>query len=313
MTVTNHSDWTKAAFPLVITLALGVSQKVEAAQLGIASDYNVFTTGNVTQQYTDIEGKLAAGGNINFTGAIGNKLSSNSGNVVVAGNNLILSNGQVYNGSAVYGGTASISSNVGFPNGTVSKGSPIDFNAANTQLLSLSSYLAGLTPTGTTQVQYGGITLNGSGTALNIFDIAGTYVSTANSFGITADANSTVVVNISGTNVSLQNFGFNIQGTDRQKVIYNFYEATSITASGIGIEGSILAPLANLNFNNGQINGNVIAASLTGNGESHDVLFNGNLPDALTPTKKKIPEPNSILALGLVFGFGSFLKKQNQK
>ncbi len=37
----------------------------------VASDYNVFTTGNITQQYTDIEGKLAAGGNVNFVAVLG--------------------------------------------------------------------------------------------------------------------------------------------------------------------------------------------------------------------------------------------------
>ncbi|WP_413173647.1 choice-of-anchor A family protein [Anabaena azotica] len=297
-----YFNWGRIAVPVFATLALSYSAKANAATLGIASEYNVFVIGNISQQYTDIEGKLAAGGNVSLIGSsVGDKLPNNSGNVVVAGNNLTLSNGQVNHGNAVYGGTANVSNNVGFPNGTLSQGNPIDFNAAKVELLSLSQYLAGLNPTGQTTVQYGGINLTGSGTALNVFNLAGSSVSSANSFDINGDQNSTVVVNISGTNVSLQNFGFNIQGTNRQKIIYNFYEATNLTASGIGIEGTILAPLANFNFNNGQINGNVVVSSLTGNGESHNYLFNGNLPDVpKTPIPASVPEPANLAGLGLV-------------
>ncbi|MBD2610037.1 MAG: choice-of-anchor A family protein [Nostoc sp. ZfuVER08] len=322
--------WQRVAVPIAVTLALGISAKANAVELGAASDYNVFVLGDITQKYTDIEGKLAAGGNVNFVGGLGSRLANNSGNVVVAGQNLTLSNGQVYHGNAVYGGTANVSSNVGFPQGTLSKGNPIDFNAAGEELRSLSQYLATLTPTGNTTVQpWGAINLSGTGTAFNVFNLSGTDVSKTNYFEIKGDANSTILVNISGKDVSLQNFGFNILGTDKQKVIYNFYEATNLTASSIGIQGSILAPLANFNFNNGQVNGNVVVASLTGNGESHNYLFNGDLPSVpktetyynppnttnnnnpTTPTS--VPEPANLPGLGLIaLGFGIFRHKRYQ-
>jgi len=321
--------WQRVAVPIAVTLALGISAKANAVELGVASDYNVFVLGDITQKYTDIEGKLAAGGNVNFVGGLGSRLANNSGNVVVAGQNLTLSNGQVYHGNAVYGGTANVSSNVGFPQGTLSQGNPIDFNAAGEELRSLSQYLATLTPTGQTTVQsWGAINLSGTGTAFNVFNLSGTDVSKTNYFEIKGDANSTILVNISGKDVSLQNFGFNILGTDKQKVIYNFYEATNLTASSIGIQGSILAPLANFKFNNGQVNGNVVVASLTGNGESHNYLFNGDLPSVPKtetsynppnttnnnnpPTPTSVPEPANLPGLGLIaLGFGIFRHKRN--
>ncbi len=327
MKSTNYHVWGRVAVPIVVTLALGISAKANAVELGVASDYNVFVLGDITQKYTDIEGKLAAGGNINFVGGLGSRLSGNSGKVVVAGQNLTLSNGQVYHGNAVYGGTANVSGNVGFPQGTLSQGNPIDFNAAGEELRSLSEYLATLTPTGKTTVQpWGAINLSGTGTAFDVFNLAGSDVSKTNYFEIKGDANSTILVNISGKDVSLQNFGFNILGTNKQKVIYNFYEATNLTASGIGIEGSILAPLANFNFNNGQVNGNVVVASLTGNGESHNYLFNGDLPSVPKtenyytppnstnnnnlPNPTSIPEPANLPGLGLIaLGFGIFRHK----
>jgi len=292
-------SWQFLSVPFMLILSLGLSQKANATGLGVASDYNVFTLGNFSEQYTDVEGKLAAGGNITFVGnSIGTKLAANSGNVVVAGNNLTLSNGQVNHGNIAYGGTASISGE-GLPNGTVTKSSPIDFSAAGQELNSLSQNLASLSANGTTKVQYGGITLTGTNSQLDIFNLNASTLSSANNFTINSVAGSTVVVNISGTNVSLQNFGFNIEGTDKQHILFNFYQATSITASSIGVEGSILAPLASFAFNNGNVEGNVIVNSLTGNGESHNYLFQGNLPST---SPKRVPESQNLLGLGLIAG-----------
>ncbi len=305
----------RMSVPIVVIMALSISQKANAAGLGVASDYNVFTTGNINQQYTDIEGKLAAGGDVNFVGSIGNQLATSSGNVVVAGNNLTLSNGQVFNGDAVYGSSANVASNEGFSNGKLSKGNPIDFNATGDELRSLSKNLASLTPNGKTTVQsWGGIDLTGSDSQFNVFNLDGSAVSKANNFAITSNSGSTVVVNVSGTSVSLQNFGFNISGTNRQNVLYNFYEATNLTASGIGIEGSILAPLANFTFNNAQVNGNVVVASLTGNGESHNYLFQGHLPTTQnTDQHELVPEPANLVGLGLIAAIlGLFRRKSNK-
>ncbi|NJL11328.1 MAG: choice-of-anchor A family protein, partial [Calothrix sp. SM1_7_51] len=83
------------ATPIITTLGLGFSLKAQAAELGKASEYNVFVLGDVTQKYTDIQGKLAAGGDVNFFGGIGDRLPANSGNVVVAGRDFNFSGGQV--------------------------------------------------------------------------------------------------------------------------------------------------------------------------------------------------------------------------
>jgi choice-of-anchor A domain-containing protein len=311
------SKWGLATIPIATALVLGFGQNAKAVELGAASDYNVFVLGDIQQQYTDIEGKLAAGGDINFTGGIGSKLQTNGSNVVVAGGDLTMSNGQVFHGNAVYGGNHNVASNVGIPQGQFNKGNPIDFSAAGNELKQLSTYLASLAPTGSTTVEYGGINLAGKGTNFNVFNLSGADLSKANNFQISADSESTVVVNVSGSNVSMQNFGFNLTGTNRSKVLYNFYEATTLTASGIGIEGSILAPFANFAFNNGQTNGNVIVASMSGNGESHNYLFDGDLPDKppeKPPEKSQsVPEPATLTGLGLVAGILGFSRRKSSK
>jgi choice-of-anchor A domain-containing protein len=102
----------------------------------------------------------------------------------------------------------------------------------------------------------------------------------------------------------MQDFGFYFNGTDGNLdgvsgfsfpdslILYNFFEAASLTISGIEVHGSILAPWADTKFFNGHIDGNLIAMSLFGTGEAHDDLFNGTLPN--TP----VPEPETLILLG---------------
>ena len=72
---------------------------------------------------------------------------------------------------------------------------------------------------------------------------------------------------------------------DRQHVLFNFHQATSLAINSISIEGSVLAPWANVNFIGGQLNGTLISQSVMGIGQANLSLFQGNLP--VTPT----PEP----------------------
>ncbi len=315
MKINTLFGWEKLAATLAATVALSLSTAANAATLGPAADYNVFVLEDFNQQRTDIEGKLAAGGNLTFTGgfSVGSKLSPNSGNVLVAGEDLFLRNGQINNGNAVYGGTANVSG-VGIPGGTLSKRSPIDFAVVGEELRGLSAVLSSITANGNTNVApWGGITLTGTDPVRNVFNLTASALASATGFNINAPEDATVVVNISGTSGTLSNFGFNITGTDKQKVVYNFFEATSLSASSIGIEGSILAPLADFQFNNGQINGQLIAKSLTGTGESHNVLFNGDLPEELDSQISKVPEPATLAGLGLVAAVGILARRQHNK
>lgn len=300
-----------APLSLAATVAFGLSAPAKAISLGPAADYNVFILGDVTQSNTDSEGKMAVAGNVTFSDFYaGMELpkSTSNGDVLIVGNNLSFTGGQV-NGNAVYGGEANVT-NVTFQNGSLRQDSPIDFAKAGQTLLDLSKSLTGLNAKDA-DVMYGGITLTGTDQALNVFNLSGAALSATNSLEINAPTNSTVVVNVSGADVSMKNFGFNILGTSRQNVLYNFYEAKSLSASGIGIQGSVLAPLANFKFENAQINGNLIAASLTGGGQSNNFLFKGELPDP-TPTSK-VPEPATLAGLGLVAAAGVVSRRKGKQ
>lgn len=279
-----------------------VATQVHAQSLGVAAGYNLFVFEGATLSNTDAEGRIAIGGNAQLTNfGVGNKLNSGSaGNSLVVGGNLNYQNGEVTYGNVVYGGT----SNNGYTvrDGTNSKGSPIDFSAARAELEGLSDRIADLSPTGTTTNSYGSLQFVGTDANLNTFLVQATDFNPAHTIQIDAPLGSTVLINIGGLYLDFDNLGISFTDinhdgtgvTSRYNVLYNFYEAQTLSISGVGVQGSILAPYANVNFSNGNIDGTLVAKSVTGGGEYHNHPFNGVTPVA-------VPEPSGLALLSLTF------------
>ncbi len=239
--------------------------------LGVAAGYNVFVVNNDAQQYTDAEGRVAVGGNATFTGySVGANLQNSNGtqNSLVVGGAINFSNGQVNAGNVVYGTTGNFHS-FGVPNGTTSQGAPIDFAAADQQLLQGSAAAAALPANGTAVNQWGGLYLTGTNAGLNVFQVSASTLSSVWGVNVTVPSGSTVLINVTGASARLQYMGINLSGVSSQQVLFNFPTATSLTLQGIGVPGSILAPLAAVNFSNGQVNGTLVAGSLTGGGQAN--------------------------------------------
>jgi choice-of-anchor A domain-containing protein/uncharacterized repeat protein (TIGR01451 family) len=248
--------------------------------LGVAGAFNLFVLGPVTQSYTDSEGRVAAGADVNLTGyGIGSALPNSAGqrDDLVVGGRLTYDQGQVFNGNIVYGGTAGLQ-NVGLPNGTARQGAPVDFAAALTQLDALSAAYTGLAANGTASDTYGTIHLAGTDPTLDVFSLSAGELASANGLNITAPAGATVLVNVSGTAVQMQYFGMTVSGTDRQHVLFNFPDATSLTMAGISVQGSVLAPGAGVTFGNGNLEGTLVAGTLTGSGEFHNFPTLAQIP-----------------------------------
>ena len=154
----------------------------------------------------------------------------------------------------------------------------IDFPAARQYLQNASTTWATLATNGTITWQCNQYTLAGSSNTLNVFNISGANLAQATGLTITAPAGSTVLVNVDGSSLTLANFGITVRGTTQQKVLYNFAAATSLSVSNLGVPGSILAPRAAVSFTNGQVNGNLIAASFSGPAALNQQPFTGCLP-----------------------------------
>ncbi|GEM_PF-1805868 len=167
---------------------------------------------------------------------------------------------------------------------------------------SLSSELKGLASTGTVasgQYTPGNVTLTGSTSGVNVFNIDGSqwsqfYALTFSGLG------SGAIVNISGS--SLTNFvNLNFGSLSADQVIFNFYDATNVSMSGMNVKGSILAPSALVNLQGGSVAGSVISKDfLSGGTTVGGGGFTGytQSPGAVSA----VPEP-SVWAL-LILGFG---------
>jgi len=311
------------------TAALSLSIPAQAGSLkGPAKDFNVFVFEDLDVYNVDAHGRIAVGGNATLENfGVASQLPANgAGDTLVVGGNLnYKTSGQVFVGDVVVDGTATLDTpSVNIKNGQLKSGNPIDFGAAEQFYKNYSAQLGGLATNGTVNDNgFGQLTLNGTSSDLNVFELDASVFASANYLNITFDSNSTVLVNVTGNPFDLQsgfqmNLNGNPNGAGANRVLFNFTDATQLNSTGFAWQGSVLAPLAEYNeFSNGHINGQMIARSITGNGEYHivapnngdsSVIFDGNLPDP-----EPVPEPLTILGSGMALGFGAFFKRQQSK
>jgi len=286
------------------------------ASADTAKDYNVFVFNNFTASGSDVQGRLAVGGNATISGySVGTNLagSANKAANIVVGGKLTASNGLLFHGSAV-AKSLSVSSNFWAPTGTISTGSlPVNFSSEQLRLSALSTTLAAMKTTAgaTGGYQWGGYYLNTNASGLSVFNITAVA---ANNFSLTVtQPGAVVLINVSGTSASFQNMGFSFSGIDASHVLFNFVDATSLTMNGVGFLGSILAPKADVTFNNGNMTGTLIAKSLMGGGEFHLATFQGTLLDPPKPAQAAVPEPSSWTTMILGFGVAGFALRRRRR
>jgi choice-of-anchor A domain-containing protein len=278
-----------------IGLLISTSALAAAGPFGSAANYNVFTTGNFSSQYSDTEGKIAAGGSVNLSGySVG--LQNQGGLGLVAGKSLTFNGGTVY-GTAKFGTTASISNatinnqvSAGGSNPGATQGSPVDFTGIGSFLAKSSTYWNGLAENGTVTNYYGQIHLDG-GSGLQVFDLTATQLQNATEVDLHVSSGATVLINVSGSSVAFQNYGYNFTGADSSHVLWNLSTASTATVSSLS--GSVLAMGADITTSYGAINGQVLAKSISGSSQINWHQFTGTLPPA------PVPEPTTIAALGL--------------
>lgn len=264
---------------LTINVKVDCSNTNSTFDLGVARDFNLFVIENLEQHGTDTQGKLAVGNNAILSDySVGDQLPANSGDVLVVGHNLSFTSGDVFGGNVVYGNATNLPDWSVSVAGTLSKGKPINFELAANYLRTLSTTLGSFSVNGTTAFEWGGLTLTGTNPSINVFKVKGSELSACNDMQINVPQGSVVIVNIDGTNIRWESAGLEVHGTSITNVLYNFYEALKLTVSGIDIRGSVLAPFANLIYNSGVINGQVVVKSMKGDGQFNLSTFLGNIP-----------------------------------
>ncbi|MDD9174997.1 choice-of-anchor A family protein [Aliivibrio sp. S2TY2] len=214
---------------------------------------------------------------------------------LIVGGDLSYKSGRVYQGSIIAQGDIHISKTVklGLTKGaTIDNSSelPINFDDLKQDSIDYSLLLSQEENVGTITYQWGGLYLSGDCKSdTQVFNLNGYQLEKAHTLALSCvPDNATVVVNISGdkpnfkplSNISLADFT-----PHRQQTIFNLYEATSVTISGVELEGMVLAPNADINAPSGSSNVGIIANSWKGSMSLDYHPFNGQLP------VKKEPEP----------------------
>lgn len=331
------------ALAVAITAShLGSEAHAGLTFLGNATGFNEFILGDSTRTNTDSLGQVAVGGNATFNNfSIGSGV--NSGNIVgtndlVVGGNLggsqVVNNGP---GNILYN-TVSNPSVFNNGGGKTNQGSSASFfAAASSTLLADSQNLAAQTANGTATVSSGTLNLTAtlaSGTTTNTvyFNLTAAQLTSASGLNIAiTDNNGTtpvVIINVNGAAATFtNNYTSTFSGVTLNDLLFNFYNSTSggfgtstLSLNANPFHGSILAPMAAITANSsGQVNGEVIGASFTGNIETHNVdqsgsgqyaLFNGIPTLAVTA----VPEPATVISTftGLAMVVGAAWRRRRR-
>jgi choice-of-anchor A domain-containing protein len=246
----------------------------------VLDNVNVIALNDATADGADVEGRMYVAHDAHFPSyAIGTRMTPDPERAdLVVGNDLYFGGGSVANGKISYAGVLELglaSTLGGYHNESI-----VDFAAVEQEMTADSSALAALAPNGTVSTGTGGLEvfLTGTDATLNVFETQAAELVNMTSMSISAPATSTVLVNVRGESVSLHDFGFLLTGVPREQILFNLPDATSLSMSGVGIQGSVLAPYVDLAFANGHIDGQLVVRNFSGSGESHPKYFVGCLP-----------------------------------
>ncbi len=322
----------------VCALALALTSTAFADDIGTYSNnslsaYNVFLSGSFTNNGSDIEGGLVAGGLISapnwfavMQGPAGEPLSAFGTSQLTFISTAGLAN-TTYNMSDDGGNWYMVTGGGNVTNnghgGVALSSDPISIATQMQTDQSTSNYLSGMAnTTGKAGTDYCTNTSTTVTTCyiynagLNVLNVGGTNGYSASWFakGMEVDisgisATQWAVLNFAGSGAytvsgNLKLDGQNSDGTPgtgvgtyAQRLLYNFNASTSVTIEGSGFIGSMLAPNATVTDNaNGQFDGQLIATSFNaGNTEFHNYLYQGQL----TPE----PAPVAFMGAGLIFLF----------
>lgn len=312
----------KASFLLVFGLFLMNTVFAAPLNLGVAGQFNTFVLGDMIASNSDVQGRLAVGGNLSLDHyGIGQSLNRSSANTdtLIVGGTLTMHNTRIYEGNVSSGGTAVLDDTVGFysgsdplqTNGTYRTGNPLDFSAIGDALKNQSNIWSTWSTAGSTVFEdaWGNIILTNHGSGVDVFDLTASQLASASSLWVNIPDSAYALINVDGLGdpLSLANFAFfetdangnRVQVPDggqgwsfAQRILINVNNAASLDIHGIAIEGSLFAPSVNTHFYNAQVDGNFVVGSLSAPRSGYNtgqVNF-----DPMT-----VPEPPTVWLLGL--------------
>ncbi len=306
----------------VLSLMAGSAGAATLDPAALLRDFNTIALGNLNGS-SETEGTVFVGGNLVSNGYGVNPKNLASGTVGAVSGSLIVGgnvSGNPINvgaGNVVIGGTNSavINRNGG---GSLTTGASIDVADVATAMNGLSTYLSSFATTAGAMVNTADQNLKsltsgagGTGVLSGVAVLNLTTNQTAKLLGsgnlasLNLTAGVTTIVNLAGSNLTISG-NFN---QDNSTVLFNFYEATSLTI-GNTFGFGILAPKADIFANAGGNDGVVVGKNITQRIEFRPLNnrnFTGNLPTQVSTVP--LPAPILLLAGGLLALFGMRRRK----
>lgn len=283
----------------LIAFLAATSAQAGPLSLGLDGSLNLLAFGNMNVSSSDVEGRVAVGGNATLAGYSINTKSGAAalypGTGLTVGGNLAFSSGTVWGGAVVGGSYVPQAS--GNVIGGVTQGQGFAFAAEYQRLNTLSAALDALVNTGSAVDQWGTLHFNAAGLSLAVFDIQAADAARNMQIDGLADG-SQVLINIHGTAVDFGNHGYT--GFNKSQVLFNLPDAANVLLNG-GINASLLATQASVGAGWGQINGQVVVKDWNSSVQVNDAPLPPGRPQ--TPNgSQRLPEPGSIALVALAIG-----------
>lgn len=263
---------------------------------GLDSSLNLLAFGNMSVSSSDVEGRVAVGGNATLSGYSINTKSGAAalypGPGLIVGGNLNFSSGTVWGGAIVGGSYVPQAS--GNIIGGVTQGQGLAFASEYQRLSTLSATLDALLNTGTAVDQWGTLHFNATGLSLAVFDIQAADASRNMQIDGLLDG-AQVLINVHGSSVDFGNHGYT--GFNKGQVIFNLPDAANVLLNG-GINASLLATQASVGAGWGQINGQVVVKDWNSHVQVNDAPLPPGRPQTPGGTQR-LPEPSAISLVAL--------------
>lgn len=279
-------------------------------QFSKATEFGAYVFENYRAQSGNISGALAVGGDLDIQGY---SIASDAGiaigeyGLLVEGDAKFKS-GRLYRGKIrVQGDVKKIDSSVlwGLPDGVSLENQPLEYSIRNTKdhFIGISDLLVTLDVNGVVDYRSKQMTLIGDGEAsLQVFHVNADDLKKQHTFkvqGIPAEA--TVIINVVNNNakkLQIVNKNFSALIPHRHLTLFNFHNAQQVMLQGVAIEGSILAPSAEVQGKNGDINGMVIANAWDGQMNIAAKKFEGDWVQQAEPLSVDITSPDTLVTVG---------------